>query len=68
MTISQLLLRAHERECGRHTNQGLHETYAQEIHQGDGAMVIEVDLRLFHFSFGHADFLVSVWMAILMLW
>jgi len=35
-------------------------------------MVIEVDLRLdlrlFHFSFfGHADFLVSLWMAILRL-
>jgi len=44
---------------------------AQEIHKGDGATVIEVDLRLdlrlFHFSFGHADFLVSLWMAILRL-
>jgi len=37
----------------------------------DGAMAIEVDLRLdsrlFHFSFGHADFLVSLWIAILTL-
>jgi hypothetical protein len=37
----------------------------------DGAGAIEVDLRLglrlFHFSFGHADFLVSLWMAILRL-
>jgi hypothetical protein len=26
-----------------------------------------LDLRLFHFSFGHTDFFVSLWMAILRL-
>jgi len=26
---------------------------------GDGAMVIVVDLRLYHLSFGYADFFVS---------
>jgi len=39
-------------------------------------MVVEVDLRLdlwldlrlFHFSFGHTDCFVSEWMAILELW
>jgi len=30
-------------------------------------MVVEVDLKLFHYSFGHADFIVSQWMAILRL-
>jgi hypothetical protein len=29
---------------------------------------LELDLRLFHLSFGHADFLVSLSMAILRLW
>jgi len=28
---------------------------------------LRLDLRLFHFSFGHADFFVSLWMAILRL-
>jgi len=43
----------------------------KEIHKGDGAMVLEVDLRLhlrlFHFFFGHTDWLVFRWMAILWL-
>jgi len=45
-------------KCGRYTNQGLDEGSAQEIHQSDGAMVIEVDLR---FKVGFKVVLLGFW-------
>ena len=40
---SWLLLPAHERQCGRHTNQGLDEGSAQDIHKADGATVRSIE-------------------------